>query len=109
MRSNMILIALISCLCVTAAFADETISVNVPFSFESHGEHFPASQYEVQLSSDRHHLVMTTRGTAPKSIFLTVKPTEMNRFAASLSIRFDNTGGVHELRSLRLGSYEYER
>jgi hypothetical protein len=25
-----------------------------------------------------------------------------------VSIRFDNSGGVHELRSLRLGSYEYK-
>ena len=109
MRFNVILIVLISCLCVTAAFAGETASVNIPFSFKSHGEQFPASQYEVQLSPDRHHLTMSTKLTPAKSIFLVDEPADVNQFAATLSIRFDHNGDVRELRSLRLGSYEYRR
>jgi biopolymer transport protein ExbD len=108
MRFNVVLLVLILCLCVTAAFAGETTSVNIPFGFESHGEHFPASQYEVRLSDDHHHLTMSTRENPAKSVFLLVTPAITNQYAATVSIRFDNSGGVHELRSLRLGSYEYK-
>jgi len=102
------ILALLTFLCATGAFAADTTAVNIPFSFESRGQHFPASQYEVKLSEDRHHLTLTSRKTPAKSIFLVVGWVDINQHDPNLSIRFENAGGLHELSSIRLGTYEYK-
>jgi len=45
MRINIILLILIGFLCVTAAFAEETVVVDIPFGFQSQGQYYPPSQY----------------------------------------------------------------
>jgi hypothetical protein len=107
MRSKMIL-SLVLVLCATAAFADRTTAVTIPFSFESHGQVFPASQYEVKLSDDRHHLTIRNREEPRKSMILLVDSVAVDRNAPTLTIRFEQTGGLHELRSIRVGEYQYQ-
>jgi biopolymer transport protein ExbD len=104
-----IMLPILLFLCATAAFADQTTSVTIPFSFESQGKVFPASQYEVKLSDDRHHLTISTRQGPSKSMFLTVAPVSIDRNDTILSIKFEEVGGLHELRSIRVGEYQYQR
>ena len=82
--------------------------VNIPFSFESRGQQFPPSQYEVKLSPDRHHLTITSRQTPAKSMFLVVSWVDVNQHDPNFSMRFENDCGLHELSSIRLGTYEYK-
>ena len=90
----------------TAALAGERVTVNLPFSFENHGTRYPASNYDLQLSDDRTHVVLSRVGAPATRVSLWAKPVEVNRTAPLVSIRFENEGGVHELYSLRLGEYE---
>jgi hypothetical protein len=108
MRSRILILAFLSFLCARGAFAADTTAVNIPFSFVSHGERFPASQYEVKLSDDHYHLTITSRQQPAKSMFLVVNWADVNPQAPLLSIQFENARGQHELRSVRLGSYEYK-
>jgi hypothetical protein len=108
MRFRIMMLALLPFLCATGAFAADTTVVNIPFSFESRGQHFPPSQYEVKLSGDRHHLTITSRQTPAKSIFLVVSWVDINQHDPNLSMRFENGGGLHELSSIRMGTYEYK-
>jgi hypothetical protein len=107
MRINIILLILIGFLCVTAAFAQETVVVDIPFGFQSQGRYFPPSQYEVRLSSDHEHLVLAAYHTRAQITVLLVRPTAVDQYAAQLSIKFDDMHGIHSLKSIRLGSYEY--
>jgi biopolymer transport protein ExbD len=107
MRFNMILLILIAFLCVTAAFAEETVVVDIPFGFESQGQYFPPSQYEVRLSNDHEHLLLAANQTPARTTLLLVRPTAVDQYAAPLSIKFDDTRGIHSLKSIRLGAYEY--
>ena len=106
MRLNKRMFLAVPLLLATAALADERVTVNVPFSFDNHGRHYPASEYDVRLTNDRAFLVLSRVGTPGTSIFLSAKPTEVTFSAPMVSIRFDNEAGVHELQSLRLGEYE---
>jgi biopolymer transport protein ExbD len=92
MRFNMILLVLIAFLCVTAAFAEQTVVVDIPFGFESQGRYSPPSQYEVRLNSDHEHLVLHTPA---QTTVLLVRPTAVDQYAAPLSIKFDDTRGVY--------------
>jgi hypothetical protein len=108
MRFRIMILALATFLGATGAFAADTTAVNIPFSFESRGQQFPASQYEIKLSGDRHHLTISSRQTPAKSMFLVVNWVDINQHDPNLSIRFETAGGLHELSSIRLGTYEYK-
>jgi biopolymer transport protein ExbD len=109
MRSRIMMLPLALFLCATAAFANETTAVNIPFSFESHGKLFPASQYVVSLTDDRRHISITDREAPVRRVVLQVNPAEIKPQDPTLSIKFDNAGGSHSLQSVRLGSYQYKR
>ena len=109
MRSRIMMLALVLLLGGMVASASETSAVTIPFSFESHGELFPASRYEVRLGDDRHHFTITSRDVPAKTIFLPVVPADIGPHAPSLSMRFNVVGGSHLLQSVRLGSYQYKR
>jgi hypothetical protein len=108
MRSWIMTLALASFLSATAAFAAETTAVTIPFSFESQGKHFPASQYEVKLSDELDHVTITSRQAPVRTLFLPVHSTETNRHDPSVTIRFEDVGGLHELRSICVGDFEYK-
>jgi hypothetical protein len=103
-KSRMLALALL--FCAPGAFAAETVSVDIPFSFESGGKHFQPSQYDVRLDEDRRLLTLTSRQTPSKQLSLLAEPTDSDRHATALTIRFESAGGVLALRVIRLGSYE---
>lgn len=105
MRSIIRMLVLTPALCATAAFASDGISVNMPFSFESHGKVFPASQYDVSLNNDRRMLTLSSRTNSADRVSWMTVPAELSSTDAPLSIQFDQVGRVHELHAIRLGSY----
>jgi hypothetical protein len=106
MRSKLMMLAFALFLSAPGAFAAEKVTVNIPFSFESHGKHFPASQYEVELSTDRSHLTLSSKqSSSPLSLSVLVESFETDQTLPKLSVRFVNVNGIHTLQSIRLGSY----
>ncbi len=106
MRSLTWMFVLTPVLCTPAAFAVDRASVNMPFSFESHGRIFPASQYDVILKDDRGMLTLTSRTNPADSISCTTVSAETGPNDPILSIRFDRVGNLHELHAVRLGKYQ---
>jgi biopolymer transport protein ExbD len=106
MRPKALMLVLAPFLCTTAAFAVEKISVDVPFSFESHGQQFPANRYDITLNDDLHLMTIRSTEFPAKSMSLMVTNAEIKAGAPQLSIRFENAGNTHELRSIRLGGYQ---
>jgi hypothetical protein len=105
MRFIMWTLVLVPTLCTTAAFAIEKTSVEIPFSFQSHGKDFPASQYDVELSEDRNRLMMTNRKNPATRLTWWVMPSDLSPDDATLSIQFDRIGDTHELHMIRLGTH----
>jgi hypothetical protein len=105
MRSIMRMLVLIPALCTTAAFAVDRVSVDMPFSFESHGRVFPASQYDVSLTDDRRMLTLTSRtNPADRATWMTLS-ADKSPMDPDLSMQFDRKGNMPELRAVRLGTY----
>jgi hypothetical protein len=105
MRSIVRMLVLTPALCATAAFAIDRASVNMPFSFESHGKVFPASQYDVSLTDDRRMLTLSSRTNPADRVSWMTVSADLSSTDAPLSIKFDRVGRVHELHAIRLGSY----
>jgi hypothetical protein len=105
MRSITWMLVLTPALCTTAAFATDKASVDIPFSFESHGKVFPASQYDVSMDDDRRMLTLSSRTNPADRVSSMTVSAELSSTDAPLSIQFDQVGRVHELHAIRLGSY----
>ena len=106
MRSITWMFVLTPVLCTPAAFAVDKASVNVPFSFESPGKVFPASQYDVILKNDRTMLTLTSRTNPADTISWTTVPAEMGPNDTALLIQIDRVGNMNELHTVRLGKYQ---
>jgi hypothetical protein len=106
MRSILRLIVLAPVLCTTAAFAAEKVSVNVPFSFESHGKSFPAGRYDVRLDDSLHVLTLNNREQPGKGLAWGASQTVAGANAPALTLKFDVVDNTHELRTIRLENYE---
>jgi hypothetical protein len=105
MRSILRMIVLTPALCTTAAFAVDRVSVNMPFSFESHGRVFPASRYDVGLSDDRRMITLTSRtNPADRASWMTLS-ADVGPMDPELSMQFDQNGRTPELRAVRLGTH----
>jgi hypothetical protein len=105
MRSILRMLVLTPALCTTAAFAVDRVSVNMPFSFESHGRVFPASRYDVSLSDDRRIMTLTSRtNPADRASWMTLS-ADKGPMDPELSLQFDRSGKTRELRAVRLGEY----
>jgi hypothetical protein len=100
------MLVLIPALCTTAAFAVNRVSVDMPFSFESHGRVFPASRYDVSLTDDRRMLILTNRkNPADRAAWMTLS-ADRGPLDPTLSLQFDREGSLPELRAVRLGTYQ---
>jgi hypothetical protein len=105
MRSILRMLVLTPALCTTAAFAVDSVSVEMPFSFESHGRVFPASRYDVSLTNDRRMLTLTSRtNPADRATWMTLS-ADKGPLDPELSMQFDQNGNMKELRAVRLGTY----
>jgi hypothetical protein len=105
MRSTSWLFILTSVLCARVAFAADRATVDIPFSFESHGRIFPASRYDVTLK-DNSFLTLTSRTNPSDTISWTPVSAGMDPKDPLLSMKFDQVGNTHELHSVRLGKYQ---
>jgi hypothetical protein len=91
----------------TAAFASETMTVNVPFSFETHGKAFPAGKYEVEFDSTEGALRLFNKTDTSKSYMWVASPAEYGSKMPRLALKFDDEAdGTHALRSIRLATWE---
>lgn|SRR5271154_41542 len=91
----------------TAAFASETMTVNVPFTFETHGKAFPAGKYQVEFDSTENALVLISKTDTRKSFMWVASPADYSPKMARLALKFDcEADGTHELRSIRLATWE---
>jgi hypothetical protein len=105
MRSIAWMLVLAPALCTTAAFATDKVSVDMPFSFESRGKVFPASQYDVSLSGDRRMLTLTSRTNPAATISWMTLAGDKGPMDPDLLIKFDRVGNMRELHTVRLGTY----
>jgi hypothetical protein len=106
MRSITWMFVLTTVLCTPAALAVDKASVNMPFSFESHGKVFPASQYDVILQRDRTLLTLTSKTNPADTLSWITVPAEMGPNDTALSFQFDRVGNMHELHAVRFGGYK---
>ena len=88
----------------TAAFAADKAVVNVPFNFESHGQAFPAGQYEVSLDSHENVITMSNMTNTAQTVMWTASPADCTGSAPLLRIKFDGTGYTRQLHSVRIAS-----
>jgi len=88
----------------TAAFAADKAVVNVPFNFESHGQAFPAGQYEVSLDSHENVITMSNMTNTAQTVMWTASPADCSGSAPLLRIKFDGTGYTRQLHSVRIAS-----
>src|SRR5271156_781058 len=102
MRSILRMLVLTPALCTTAAFGVDRVSVDMPFSFESHGRVFPASRYDVSLNYDRRMLTLTSRTNPAYTATWMTLSTEKGPMDPELSMQFDRNGNIPELRAVRL-------
>jgi hypothetical protein len=105
MRSILRMLVLTPALCTTAALAIDRVSVNMPFSFESHGRIFPASRYDVSLNDDRRMLTLTSRTNPADTVTWMTLAAEKGPLDPELSMQFDRNGETPVLRAVRLGTY----
>jgi hypothetical protein len=106
MRSILRMLVLTPALCTTAAFGANRVSVDLPFSFQSHGHIFSASQYDVSLTDDRRMLILTSRtNPADRASWMTFS-ADKGPLDPDLSLQFDRVGRLPELRIVRLGTYQ---
>ncbi|WP_026442697.1 hypothetical protein [Pseudacidobacterium ailaaui] len=89
----------------SAAFASTNTTVNIPFSFETHGRTYPAGKYEVRLDLNQNVITLSSRTDTKSSLMWTASPADFGPQMPLLSLKFDNNDdGTHALQRIRLGS-----
>jgi hypothetical protein len=90
----------------TAAYAFDRVAANVPFSFETHGETFPAGAYDVEFDWIHHTLKLSSKTDTKMSYIWIAAPAEDGPDISTLSLKFDNSAdGTRALRSIRLTTW----
>lgn len=88
----------------TAAFAANRAVVNIPFNFQTHGKAFPAGQYVATVDLQKN--LVTLRNVTEPGIYAhwIAGPTDSDPNNEMLTLKFDDHGGRHDLRTVQLGS-----
>jgi hypothetical protein len=90
----------------TAALAQHSVEVNVPFRFETHGKIFPAGAYEVKFDQKQNALKLSGKTDTKISYTWIATPADSGPRAPSLSLKFDpGADGTHVLHSIRLDQW----
>ena len=90
-----------------AAFASETMAINVPFNFEAHGKVFPAGRYQVEYDSTMNSLMLLSKTDTRKSLMCLALPADYAPSMAKLALQFDSEAdGTRALHSIRFASWE---
>jgi hypothetical protein len=89
----------------SAAFALSKVTVNVPFSFESHGKSYQAGKYDVRLDASENVLTLTNHDHPGQTVMWAASPADFGPNTPAASIKFDDAAdGTHELHSIRLAT-----
>jgi hypothetical protein len=91
-------------ICATAAFAAERAVVDIPFNFVSQGKSFPAGRYAATLDPNQNVLELSNVSNAKLSAHWAVGPADFKPGDEKLTIKFDDLGNSHHLRTMQLGS-----
>jgi hypothetical protein len=91
-------------LCASAAFAANTSTLNVPFSFTAHGKSYPAGQYTVSVDPSSRIATLSSQTKFP-NIMGSLVPSDGNPSNPSNArLEFSANGASHELRRIRYGA-----
>ena len=90
-------------ICATAAFAADRAVVNIPFNFVSHGKSFPAGRYTASLDANQNVLELSNIKNPRYSAHWTAGPADFNPSNEKLTLKFDDLGQSHALRTVQLG------
>jgi len=90
-------------LCATAAFAADRAVVDIPFNFVSNGQTFPAGRYAATLDSNQNVLALSSMTDCKVSAHWIAGPAEFNPNNEKLTLKFDDLGDSHMLRSVQFG------
>lgn len=89
--------------CATSAFAANKAAVNIPFSFESQGQVFPAGQYTATLDLNHGVIALNSVTNTRLSAHWLAGPADSNLNDEKLTLKFDDLGSRHVLRTVQLG------
>ncbi|HEV2464865.1 MAG TPA: hypothetical protein VGT04_13755 [Acidobacteriaceae bacterium] len=90
-------------LVATSAFAASKATVNIPFSFSSQGHSYPAGQYVATLDTTHNVLALSNKTETAISARWVVGPADYNPNEEHLTLKFDDLGNSHTLRTVQLG------
>jgi hypothetical protein len=90
-------------ICATAAFAADRTVVDIPFNFVSQGMSFPAGRYAATMDSNQNVLELSNLYHPKVSAHWTARPAEFIPGAEKLTLKFDDLGQRHTLRTMQLG------
>ncbi|HTW44427.1 MAG TPA: hypothetical protein VMD58_02685 [Acidobacteriaceae bacterium] len=90
-------------ICATAAFAADRAVVDIPFNFVSQGKTFPAGRYAATLDQNQGVLALSNMDNANYSAHWTANPADFNPSNEKLTLKFDDLGHGHLLRTMQLG------
>ncbi|HTV07003.1 MAG TPA: hypothetical protein VME86_16665 [Acidobacteriaceae bacterium] len=90
-------------ICATAAFAADRAVVNIPFNFVSQGKSFPAGRYAASLDLNQNVVKLSNIDNASYSACWTAGPADFNPSNEKLTLKFDDLGPNHLLRTVQLG------
>jgi hypothetical protein len=90
-------------LVATAAFAADQAVVNIPFNFQSQGRAYPAGKYVATLDYNHNVLALRNADDASVSARWVAGPADYNPNDEKLTLKFDDRGNDHLLRTMQLG------
>ncbi|HEY0795760.1 MAG TPA: hypothetical protein VGD64_08255 [Acidisarcina sp.] len=88
-----------------AAFAADTTTLNIPFSFTAHGKNYPAGMYSVSVDANRQVATLASKSALDQSIAGSLAPSDGNPSSPTrVRLEFSTNGSSHQLRKIRYGS-----
>jgi hypothetical protein len=90
-------------LCATAAFAAEKAVVDIPFNFVNQGHSYPAGKYAATLEPQFNLIRLSSMENAKVSASWVAGPADFDPTDEKLTLKFDDSGNSHFLRTVQLG------
>jgi hypothetical protein len=84
----------------TAAFAADRLKVDVPFSFTTMGQSFPAGEYNIAMNANHCVLTLSSQSDTAMHVAFVVRPTDPR--PAPGIVTFDAQGDHYSLRNIQV-------
>jgi len=95
--------AILAAATFSATTAKADAIVKVPFSFTVAGQNCPAGYYTVKRDMI-HNMVTLQSNTAPRTFSWFVSPADEKPTTSKVTLRFNELGDAHSLRSVQFGA-----